>query len=104
MDTIRVGLIGCGVIGRWHAQAARETAGVELVAVADLVPERADAYAREFGVKETYGQGDELIDRAAVDLVVLALPACGRTALGLHAFAAGRHLLTEKPVAMNAAE
>ncbi len=104
MDKVRIGLIGCGVIGRSHMRAAATCDRVEVVAVADLLPERARAYAEEFGVATTYASGDELIDQAAVDAVILALPACGRFSLGLHAFAAGKHLLTEKPVAMDAGQ
>ncbi len=104
MDRIRVGLIGCGVIGRTHAEAARAGDGLDLVAVADLIPERAQAYAAEFGVPQVYVQGDDLIEQADVDIVVLALPCCGRLPLALHAFAKGRHVLTEKPVAMSTAD
>ncbi len=104
MDTLRVGLIGCGVIGRTHARAALAGEGLELVAVADLIPDRGRAYAEEFGQPRVYVEGDDLIDQADLDLIVLALPACGRTSLAKHAFARGRHVLTEKPVAMNVGE
>lgn len=104
MEPVRVGIIGCGVIGRHHVQTAVGAEEVELVAVADRIPERAEAIAAEYGVKEVFVEGDDLIDRAAVEAVVLAFPAEGRCELGLHAFAAGKHLLTEKPVARNVGE
>ncbi len=76
----------------------------QLVAVADLIPERAQETAKACGISKTYTRGLELCADPDIDLVVLALPACGRTELALEAFRHGKHVLTEKPVAMNAAE
>jgi predicted dehydrogenase len=55
-------------------------------------------------VKRWTTRAAELLGDPEVDAVVLALPACARTALALEAFRRGKHVLTEKPVAMNAAE
>lgn len=104
MDKVRVGVIGCGVMGPRHAEAAVGCELTELVAVADLIPDRAQATASRFGVPRVYSAGRDLIADPDVDLVVLAMPAHVRTALAQEAFAAGKHVLTEKPVAMNAAE
>lgn len=104
MDPIRVGVVGCGVMGPRHAQAAQACELTELVAVADLIDERAQKTAQERGISKTYREGMELCADPDVDLVVLALPAYRRTALALEAFKHGKHVLTEKPVAMNAGE
>ncbi|NPV47553.1 MAG: Gfo/Idh/MocA family oxidoreductase [Armatimonadetes bacterium] len=104
MSRIRVGVIGCGVMGPRHAEAAAGCELTELVAVADLIPERARETAARFDVARVYGPGSDLIADPDVDLVVLAMPAHARTALALQAFAAGKHVLTEKPVAMDATE
>lgn len=104
MDKIRVGVIGCGVMGPRHAEVAAAGPFTTLAAVADLIPERAQATATDYGAERVYGPGSELMADSEVDLVVLALPAHARTALALEAFAHGKHVLTEKPVAMNADE
>jgi predicted dehydrogenase len=104
MEKIRVGVIGCGVMGPRHAEAAAAGPLTELAAVADLIPERAQATAAQHGAERIHGAGSELIADPGVDLVVLALPAHARTALALEAFAHGKHVLIEKPVAMNAGE
>lgn len=104
MEPVKIGIVGCGVIGRHHVQTAVAAENVELVAVADRIPERGEKMAAEFGVPQVYVEGDDLIDGAPVEAVVLALPADGRLSLGLHALGAGKHLLTEKPVGRNAGE
>lgn len=102
MNPVKYGVIGCGVIGPTHMRAAGTTDAIELVAVADLIPERAQKAAADFNVSKVCGDGLELIADPEVELVVLAMPTCHRKALALAAFAAGKHVLLEKPVAMNA--
>lgn len=104
MEPVKLGVIGCGVIGPTHLKAAADSPLLETVAVADLIDERAQKAAEEFGVPRTYHEGADLLEDPEVELVVLAFPARGRTELALRAFACGKHVLTEKPVAMDADE
>jgi predicted dehydrogenase len=84
--------------------AAAESPLLELVAVADLIEERARAAAEKFKARKVYRSGAELVEDPEVEAVVLAFPTGKRTELALRAFANGKHVLLEKPVAMNAAE
>ncbi len=104
MEPVKLGVIGCGVIGPTHMAPASDSPDIELVAVADLIDERAQAAAEKFGAAKTYREGSDLIADPDIQAVVLALPAGGRTPLALEAFAHGKHVLTEKPVARNVAE
>ena len=104
MEPVRLGVVGCGVIGPSHMRAAVASPLLELVAVADLIEERAAKAAAKFEVPKTYRSGSELLDDPDVEAVVLAFPTGKRTALALEAFAKGKHVLVEKPVAMNAGE
>lgn len=104
MEPVRLGVIGCGVIGNHHLQVATASQRVKVVALADLLDDRAQAAGEKYGVGTLYKQGLDLLDDADVEAVVLALPACGRTELALRAFARGKHVLDEKPIAMNAGE
>src|SRR5512143_2664761 len=104
MEPIRLGLIGCGVIGRHHARTASQSPSVRLVAVADLIEERAEAVAEQYAVPIRYREGLDLLDDPQVEAVILALPTCGRLVLAMKAFSRGIHVITEKPVAMNAAD
>lgn len=102
MNPVKIGVVGCGVIGPTHMAAAAQTPWAEVVAVADLIEDRAKAAAAKYGIPKTYVEGDDLVDDPDVEGVVLAFPADGRFAMAKHALAAGKHLLTEKPVMMNA--
>lgn len=104
MERVRLGVVGCGVIGQKHLAAAAGLDDVSVVAVADLRSEVARAVAARHGVPAVYADADALFGDREVEGVVLALPTAERTALALRAFAAGKHVLTEKPVAMDAAE
>ena len=104
MEPVRLGVVGCGVIGPSHMKAAVASPLIDLVAVADLIEERATRAAEQFGVPKTYRSGAELLEDPGVEAVVLAFPTGTRTELALEAFARGKHVLVEKPVAMNAAE
>jgi len=104
MEPVRLGVIGCGAIGNVHMACAVASPLMDLVAIADLRPEAVAEAAARHGVETTYPSGDALLEDDRVEAVVLAMPTCHRTALALRAFERGKHVLTEKPVAMNAAE
>jgi predicted dehydrogenase len=102
VDKVKIGVIGCGVMGVRHLANAAKSPHAEPFAVADLIGERAEAAAKEHGASRVYGHGRELIADADVDAVVFAMPASQRDALVIEALRAGKHVLIEKPVAMNA--
>jgi predicted dehydrogenase len=70
--------------------------------VADLVPERAEAAAEKAGVSNIYGDGSEMISDPDVDAIVFATPTAYRDELVIAALEADKHVLIEKPPAMNA--
>lgn len=104
MRPTRIGIIGCGVIARHHARALAACGGAMLHAVADVREESARKLAAEFSVSQVYGDPRRLLADPEIDAVILAFQTQGRTEMGLAAFRAGKHVLTEKPVALNAAE
>ncbi len=101
MEPVKVGIIGCGVIGTHHLEAAEDAGLARIVAVADLIPERGKEKSGQFDVPKVYVEGDDLLEDQDVEAVVLATPAHARFSLALHAFKTGKHILTEKPVAMD---
>jgi len=104
MSGLTVGIIGCGVIGNAHAKAAADSELVDLVAMADIREEAVNEAAEKYNVPTTYHSGDTLLEDDGIEAVVLAMPTCHRFDLCLNAFSKGKHVLTEKPVAMNADE
>lgn len=104
MNPLNLGIIGCGVIGKKHARAAAETDKINLTGLADINTDAARTLGSELNVKDIFNSGNELIESKSVEAVVLALPACARMKLALHAFQNNKHVLTEKPVGMCASE
>jgi predicted dehydrogenase len=104
MEPVKLGVIGCGVIGSVNLKDAMASELVEVVAAADLRVSRRE-WAKEQGVPRVYEDGRDLLDQDPdVEAVLIAFPAGTRTAMGLHALARGKHVITEKPVANNARE
>jgi len=92
--TLRLGLIGLGMMGRHHARVARETDGVELVAVADAM---GDPHGVA-GELPLLGSAEELISYG-IDAAVVAVPTQFHEEVGTALAEAGVHALIEKPVA-----
>jgi predicted dehydrogenase len=104
MEPVKLGVIGCGVIGKVNLRDAMAGELVTVVAAADLRVACRE-WAAEQGVPRVYEDGRDLLERdPEVEAVLIAYPASTRTAMALHAFARGKHVLTEKPVALNARE
>ena len=101
---IRWGILGPGRIAGKLAAALRESEGAELAAVGSRSLERAERFAAGFGFARAHGSYEELARDAGVDAVYIATPHSRHrddTLLCLHA---GKHVLCEKPFAINAAE
>ncbi len=104
MEPVRIGIIGCGVMGGRHLKAVARSPLLQPVAVADIDPDKREALANAHGIPDRHAEGAELIEQADVEAVLLALPTCHRTALALQALGRNLHVLIEKPIAMHADE
>jgi predicted dehydrogenase len=99
---LRVGIAGAGFIGRVHARSAR-LAGGRIVGVAASTPERAHAAGRELGADHGFATADELVASADVDVVHICTPNHLHLPLALAALGSGKHVICEKPLALDAA-
>lgn len=98
---LKVGLIGCGVIGRIHASCyGTPGSSVTLAAAADVMPERAKNIAERFGC-EVYSSGMELIENSDVDIIDICIPTYMHTSHAVAAMKKGRHVFIEKPVCLS---
>jgi UDP-N-acetyl-2-amino-2-deoxyglucuronate dehydrogenase len=95
---VRVAIIGCGRISGHHCRAIVQTQGAELIAVCDLVPEKADAYHREFGARPYVNYHTMLRENPQINAVAVATPS------GMHYEHAldvvtnyGKSVIIEKP-------
>lgn len=101
---LNLGIIGCGVIAQYHLRGLAKLKTARAAVVCDLRGDVAQKTAAEFGVARWTTSVDEVLADPSIDAVVLALPASVRTDIAIKAFRQGKHVLTEKPVGMNAAE
>jgi UDP-N-acetyl-2-amino-2-deoxyglucuronate dehydrogenase len=98
MSKIRFGIVGCGVISEWHGQVLKNLGDrAELVAVCDIVPERAKASAAKWG-GTTYTSIDDLLKDERVDAVTIGTPSGLHADQAMKAIAAGKHVVVEKPI------
>jgi UDP-N-acetyl-2-amino-2-deoxyglucuronate dehydrogenase len=91
------GIVGAGVIAETHAAAVAIIPGTALVAVTDLVPERASAFAQAHDCAAEPGL-DALLAREDVDVVSVCVPSGRHAEVGSRVAAAGKHLVVEKPI------
>lgn len=102
MEPVRLGVIGCGVIGPSHLKLAATCDTAQVIAVADLIEERAREVGERFVVACRYRSDEELLADTRIEAVVLAMPVVDRTPVAYKALQSGRHVLLEKPVAAKA--
>ena len=95
--TLRVGVVGVGVMGSNHARVFAEIAGVELVGIADPDPSQREFVSRALGCAAYPDVGDLLA--AGVDAVTIAAPTHLHHSIALACIRAGAHVLVEKPIA-----
>lgn len=102
---MRIGTLGAARITRRALlEAAAAVDGVDVVAVAARDRNRAEAFAEEHGIAQVYDSYDALLADPAIDAVYNPLPNSAHGEWSLRALAAGKHVLCEKPLALNAVE
>lgn len=102
---INVCVIGSGRAGMIHARnfASRVT-GAKLVALCDPVPEALESAAKELGVERTYTDYRQVLEDPSIHAVVVVTPTVFHRDIVCAAAEAGKHVLCEKPMAMNETE
>jgi scyllo-inositol 2-dehydrogenase (NADP+) len=101
---VKVGIVGYGYAGRaFHAYLAGLADGLELTAISTRNPEARARAAQDWSVR-TYEQPSELFADSDVDLIILATPHDTHRDLTVEAFAAGKHVVTDKVMAITVAE
>jgi len=104
MQPVRVGVVGAGVIGKKHVGMTRGIDHVDVIGVTDLDREAAETLADEHEGVGVYDDLDAMLADQQIEAVVLALPTGVRFEPAKQVLSAGRHLLLEKPPAMNAGQ
>lgn len=98
----KAGIIGTGFIGPVHLEALRRL-GVQVTVLCD-VPDRVHAAAARFGIPHAVGNYRELLRRPDVDVVHITAPNRFHCEMAIAGLKAGKHVICEKPLAMNTRE
>jgi predicted dehydrogenase len=102
---IRIGIIGAGQIARQrHLPGFQSLPGVKVVGICNRRRETAGRVAREFDIPRIYGNWEDLVSDSEVDAVVIGAWPYLHCPVTLAALDAGKHVLTEARMAMNARE
>ncbi len=99
MKIVRMGIVGLGNMGRYHADylLQKKVAGCELTAVSDAIPANLERYPQ----LKTFGRSEDMIRSGAVDAVLIATPHYLHTTIGIDALEHGLHVLVEKPISVH---
>jgi predicted dehydrogenase len=99
---IRIGIVGTGGMANAHAHNFNSIPNVELTSCLDVVPGRAEEFAKKHGIQFVARNLDELLEQ--VDAVTVVTPDRFHVQPSLATLKAGKHLLCEKPLAVTLAE
>ncbi len=104
---MKAGIIGCGGIANGkHMPAVSKLGDVELIAFCDIVKEKAEAAAKQYGTPDAkvYTDYKELIADPEIDAVHVCTPNRSHSFITVDALHAGKHVICEKPMAINSVE
>jgi len=104
MEKIKVGIIGTGFIGPTHIEAIRRLGFVEVIALAETSQEQAETKAAELGISLAYGDYREMLKNEEIQVVHNCTPNHVHFAINKDIILAGKHVISEKPLAMNSEE
>ena len=103
-EQLRIGILGTGNIARQFALGAKHVQTVEVAAVGSRSLESANRFGTELGIDSQYGSYAELLADESLAAVYVSLPNSMHAEWSIKAMRAGKHVLCEKPIAINADE
>lgn len=100
---VHFGILGCGMIARFHAAALLSLENAALVGVADAAPQFAESFAQQYGIK-AYASYEDMLADPDIDAVCICTPSGFHAPNALQALQAKKHVVLEKPMAFTAKE
>jgi len=104
MRKLKAAVIGAGFMGRTHTEALRRLGNVEIVAVAAITDQEAQAFAKANHIDWATSDVDSILKSKEIDGVHICTPNALHFPIAMKALKAGKHVLCEKPLAMSAKE
>lgn len=100
MKRLKIGMIGCGGIAGAHAERLKSLEEVNMVAFADIIKEKAEAFSKRYGGR-AYTDWCEMLDKEPLDIVYICLPPFAHSDEVMVSAEKGIHVFIEKPIALN---
>src|SRR5512141_2754388 len=100
MSKVKVGIIGANFAATLHAEALEFVPDAEIVAACGVDPEGLAQFAAKWHIPQTYSDYKELLKRADIELVTIAIPNFLHCQAACDALAAGKHVVVEKPLCL----
>lgn len=100
---VRFGIIGCGVISGWHADAILKIQSARLAGITDINEKAAAGFAYKYHTR-VFSSVDSLLESNEVDAVCICTPSGLHAPLAIKAANAGKHVVVEKPMAITLGE
>ncbi|MDI3495851.1 MAG: hypothetical protein PWQ72_1978, partial [Pseudothermotoga sp.] len=101
----KIGLVGCGTIAASdYLPQLKEMPNVEVVAVCDIILERAKEYSKRFDIPEWYDNIDSMLEKSDFEILVDTASIPAHFEINLKALKAGKHLYSQKPLASSVEE
>ncbi|MBI2941369.1 MAG: Gfo/Idh/MocA family oxidoreductase [Chloroflexi bacterium] len=104
MARLGLGIVGTGRIARSHLRSLAQSGEGRAIAVYDIVPERATQLATEFDIPHVASTLEDLLERRDVAAVIVSTPPAAHARPTIRALEAGKHVLCEKPFALDPVE
>ena len=99
--TVRLAVIGTGGMANCHAENFRKNPACRIVAACDVDAARVKAFAEKHKVPQTFASAEDLLEGAEFDAVTVVTPDAFHAPVALLCLKAGKHVLCEKPLAVN---
>jgi len=104
-EKVNVGIIGLGGVAQIvHLPILRKLSNVNIAGVAELNKNRLNSIAEKYHIEKKYLRYEELLKDESIDAVIIATPTDTHRKIALDCISAGKHILVEKPIAINYAE
>lgn len=102
-NQLHIGVIGAGNIGNVHINEFKKLPDTKITGITDVFLPSAEARAKEHGIPNVYANYEQLLQDSSIDAVIVAVPNQFHADIAIHALKAGKHVLLEKPMGINAA-
>lgn len=99
MNKVNIGIIGCGRIGKLHAEnLVRNISRANVIAIADVFADKIKSWANELGIENIYSDYHDILNNDKIDAVLICSPTNTHSKITIEAAQAKKHIFCEKPI------